>query len=47
MPARTRTYPLLALLLLCLSSLNIRTASAATPPDHWVGTWATSPVQYR
>jgi lysophospholipase L1-like esterase len=44
MPARTRTYPLLALLLLCLSSLNIRTASAAAPPDHWVGTWAASPV---
>jgi lysophospholipase L1-like esterase len=44
MPARTRTYPLLALLLLCLSSLNIRTASAAAPPDHWVGTWAASPL---
>jgi lysophospholipase L1-like esterase len=41
MPARTRTYLPLALLLLCF---NIHTASAATPPDHWVGTWATSPV---
>ena len=42
MTLRTRTSPLLALLLLCLCGLNTNTASAA--PDHWVGTWATSPV---
>src|ERR1700722_13439628 len=44
MPARTRTYSLLTLLLLCLSIFNIRTASAASPPDHWVGTSAACPV---
>jgi lysophospholipase L1-like esterase len=42
MTPRSRTSSLLALLLFCLYSLA--TASAATPPDHWVGTWATSPM---
>jgi lysophospholipase L1-like esterase len=41
MTLRSRTLSLFALLLLCL---NLSTANAATPPDHWVGTWATSPV---
>jgi lysophospholipase L1-like esterase len=41
MTPRSRTSPLLALLLLCLFSLH--TASAAAP-DHWVGTWAASPI---
>jgi lysophospholipase L1-like esterase len=34
----------LALLLFCLCAINSTTASAATPPDHWVGTWAASPT---
>jgi lysophospholipase L1-like esterase len=34
----------LALLLFCLSAINGTTTSAATPPDHWVGTWAASPT---
>jgi lysophospholipase L1-like esterase len=44
MTLRTRTLAYLALLLLCLGSFNANPAAAATPPDHWVGTWATSPV---
>ena len=40
---RVRTLPLIALALFCLSSINEK-AGAAAPPDHWVGTWATSPV---
>ena len=40
---RVRTLPLIALALFCLSSINEK-AAAAAPPDHWVGTWATSPV---
>ncbi len=32
------------LLLLSLFCFNPDTAAAATPPDHWVGTWAASPV---
>jgi len=43
MPPRTRTSSLLALLFFCLCAFNVSAASAATPPDHWVGTWATSP----
>lgn len=38
-----RTLPPLALLLFCLCCFNSNTASAASP-DHWVGTWAASPV---
>ena len=40
---RVRTLPLIALALFCLSSINEK-AAAAAQPDHWVGTWATSPV---
>jgi lysophospholipase L1-like esterase len=39
---RRRSFPLLAILLLCLASLA--PAAIAAPPDRWVGTWATSPV---
>jgi len=35
--------PLLPLLL-CLCSLSPHPAAAATPPNHWVGTWAASPL---
>lgn len=38
-----RMLPSLTLLLFCLCCFNPSTASAATP-DHWVGTWATSPM---
>jgi lysophospholipase L1-like esterase len=40
---RSRSLPLFAALLLCIASLA-PTPAAAAPPDHWVGTWATSPV---
>src|SRR5580704_17421291 len=40
---RVRTLPLIALALFCLSSIDEK-AAAAAQPDHWVGTWATSPV---
>jgi lysophospholipase L1-like esterase len=40
MNLRTRTLPLFALLL-CIVSAS---PASAAPPDHWVGTWATSPV---
>jgi lysophospholipase L1-like esterase len=43
MTLRIRTIPLFALLL-SLLCLNTNLASAATPPDHWVGTWAASPL---
>lgn len=43
MNLRSRTFPPLALLLFCLCCFNTNTASAASP-DHWVGTWATSPM---
>ncbi|MCU1319544.1 MAG: lipolytic protein family, partial [Edaphobacter sp.] len=43
MNLRTRTLPLLALALFCLCCFSGTTAAAA-PTDHWVGTWATSPV---
>jgi lysophospholipase L1-like esterase len=39
---RVRTLPLLALALFCLC--GIIEEAVAAPPDHWVGTWATSPV---
>jgi lysophospholipase L1-like esterase len=39
-----RTSPLLALLLLLFFSLSTNTANASTPPEHWVGTWATAPM---
>jgi lysophospholipase L1-like esterase len=42
MAPRIRTSPLFVLLLLCLFGVNPNTASAAAP-DHWVGTWASSP----
>jgi lysophospholipase L1-like esterase len=41
MTLRSRTLSLFALLILCL---NLNTANAAAPPDHWVGTWAASPL---
>lgn len=41
MTPHKRISSLLALLLLCLICFNPSQASAA--PDHWVGTWATSP----
>jgi lysophospholipase L1-like esterase len=44
MPPRTKTPFLFILLLVSLYGLNVVTASAATPPDHWVGTWAAAPL---
>jgi lysophospholipase L1-like esterase len=44
MNPRTRPPFLFALLVICLCGINLGTASAATPPDHWVGTWAASPL---
>ena len=44
MNPRTRPYLLFALLVFCLCGINLGTASAATPSDHWVGTWAASPI---
>jgi lysophospholipase L1-like esterase len=44
MTPRIRKPFLLALLLVSLYSIGIGSASAATPPDHWVGTWAASPM---
>ncbi len=38
-----RTLAPVALLLLCLCAFRLP-ASAAAQPDHWVGTWATSPM---
>ena len=43
MTLRTRTLPLLALLILSLTALTASPAAAAAP-DHWVGTWAAAPV---
>ncbi|MEO8737288.1 MAG: SGNH/GDSL hydrolase family protein [Edaphobacter sp.] len=43
MNARSRILPPLALILFCLCCLTPNPAFAASP-DHWVGTWATSPV---
>jgi lysophospholipase L1-like esterase len=42
MSLRNRLFQLLALVLLCACCLTVP-ASAASP-DHWVGTWAASPV---
>ncbi|HEY6375266.1 MAG TPA: SGNH/GDSL hydrolase family protein [Edaphobacter sp.] len=42
MNLRTRTLPLLVFSLFCLCGINEK--AVAAPPDHWVGTWATSPV---
>jgi len=42
MNLRARTLPLLVLTLVCLCGINEK--AVAAPPDHWVGTWATSPV---
>ena len=42
MNLRAKTLPLLALALFCLCGVTKN--AAAAPPDHWVGTWATSPV---
>lgn len=47
MSLRSRTVPCLALLLLSLFCFNPQFVSAAAQPDHWVGTWATSPVALR
>ena len=41
-PARSSL--LSSLLLVCLCSFVATAAPAATPPDHWVGTWTASPV---
>lgn len=46
MALRFRALPCLALLL-TLFSFNPSAALAASQPDHWVGTWATSPVALR
>jgi lysophospholipase L1-like esterase len=40
---RTTAPPRFALLLFCLCAIGGSTTLAATPPDHWVGTWAASP----
>jgi lysophospholipase L1-like esterase len=42
MNLRTRTLPLLVLVIFFLCVINEK--AVAAPPDHWVGTWATSPV---
>ena len=42
MKLRARALFLLPLVLLCLVSLP--QSAVAAPPDHWVGTWAASPV---
>ncbi|HMH12226.1 MAG TPA: SGNH/GDSL hydrolase family protein [Edaphobacter sp.] len=42
MKPRARALPLLTLALFCLFCLPQNVVAA--PPDHWVGTWATSPV---
>lgn len=47
MALRFRTLPCLALLLFSLFCFNPNFAAAASQPDHWVGTWATSPVALR
>jgi lysophospholipase L1-like esterase len=44
MNPRTRPPFLFAQLAFCLCGINLGTISAATPPDHWVGTWAASPM---
>lgn len=44
MNLRTRTLPSLALLLFCFCCFQINPAVAASPSDHWVGTWAAAPV---
>jgi len=46
MSLRSRTLPCLTLLLLSLFCFN-PSLFAASQPDHWVGTWATSPVALR
>lgn len=40
MPSRNRTFQFFALLLTFASVLT----ASATPPDHWVGTWAAAPI---
>jgi lysophospholipase L1-like esterase len=42
-PLRKPLKPL-ALLLFCLTAVATPTLYAAAPPDHWVGTWAASPL---
>jgi hypothetical protein len=42
MNLRTRTLPLLVLVIFSLFAINEKVVAAS--PDHWVGTWATSPV---
>ena len=41
---RTTASPRIALLLFCLYAFASNAVSAATPPDHWVGTWAAAPM---
>jgi len=43
MTPKSRRFSLFLLLLLALCCLTPGIATAATSPDHWVGTWATSP----
>ena len=47
MALRLKALPCLALLFFSLACFAPNTASAASQPDHWVGTWATSPVARR
>lgn len=47
MALRFRALPCLALLLFSLFCFNPNIAAAASQPNHWVGTWATSPVALR
>lgn len=42
MISRSRSLSFLANLFLCIALVT--SPAAAAPPDHWVGTWATSPV---
>ncbi len=44
MPTKSRIPSPLLPLLLCLCSFSPNPAAAATPLDHWVGTWAASPM---
>ncbi|WP_158943882.1 SGNH/GDSL hydrolase family protein [Granulicella sp. S190] len=44
MTRQNRTLLLTSLTLLCLGILHKNSAAAATPSDHWVGTWAASPM---
>ena len=43
MTFKARTPPIVSIIFLCLCFLSTNHAAAA-PPDHWVGTWAASPM---